>query len=78
MKWISVKDKLPELGEKVLVYTTGNNMYTGWINSENTFTVVSGSHGFVDSYTVTHWMPLPEPPQEKTKPEFDKYEVYYF
>jgi len=52
--WISVKDRLPELGTVVLVAKD--------IGSVNT--TYFGVNGFRDE-SVTHWMPLPEPPKEE-------------
>lgn len=56
-KWISVKDRLPEHGQEVIIYT-GHILkptvtaYTFWNPKYDTW-----SH-------VTHWMPLPECPEE--------------
>ena len=53
MEWISVKDRLPEDGIKVLVayntgyVTTGRQWFGKW-NGEG----------------ITHWMPLPPAPKE--------------
>ena len=70
-EWISVKDRLPPMYHMVLI--TGKNSAGG------SFGVIKGSHdgdkgqwyrddigSYVDSRgdTVTHWMPLPEPPKE--------------
>ena len=69
--WISVKDRLPPMYHMVLI--TGKNSAGG------SFGVIKGSHDgdkgqwyrddigqYVDSRgdTVTHWMPLPEPPKK--------------
>lgn len=72
-KWISIKDKLPEIGEEVIVYcpkcisrkvTALMRLirYEGateyfWDNS------YGGSNVHV-MHSVTHWMPLPESPKE--------------
>ena len=58
-KWISVKDKLPPKGINVIVCTTSRNIAIDYRygNSEDV-----GRTEF--RYSVTHWMPLPEPPKE--------------
>lgn len=56
-KWISVKDRLPEHGQEVIIYT-GNILkptvlsYQFWNPKYDTWT------------HVTHWMPLPEGPSD--------------
>ena len=62
-EWISVKDRLPEnIANRVLVVCERSNgvFYAHyekpfWINLETDKPFIS---------TVTHWMPLPEPPEE--------------
>ena len=55
-KWISVKDRLPKPNENVLVYCKEYGIYVDIHMS-------GGIFGYsMDS--VTHWMPLPEPPKE--------------
>ena len=61
MEWINVKDKLPEkdgpywtfngLDEKPSVIQQRVHMYDSW-------------HREFNSYTVTHWMPMPDPPKQ--------------
>lgn len=57
MKWISVKDKLPEKAGPYLVFHddigVGIALYLGglWLADNNHYEF------------VTHWMPLPEPPK---------------
>lgn len=69
-KWISVEDRLPDVGEKVMVCGVKNGMQVG------TFRGIS-RHGKSRKWwwkkntilEVTHWMPLPslpEPPKEDT------------
>lgn len=65
MEWISVKDRLPETDKMVLVvcnsaycekpYSTVGN-YTCWTSKK--WLTKSGA---IDT-SVTHWMPLPQPP----------------
>lgn len=58
--WISVKDRLPEEGQEVLVSTKSKN---GQRNVDKGY-ILPGKNRFVHRGTaeVTHWMPLPEPP----------------
>ena len=63
LKWISVKDKLPERYKRVLV-AFKNGMVT---ISMRTFEQYTGVFGFLfeSNYgPATYWMPLPEPPKE--------------
>lgn len=76
--WISVEDGLPpcdfefcETGEcvsnVVLIHsaaTYGFNMGMGHVNEDGVWNVYSGEHDFMNVLEVTHWMPLPDAPQE--------------
>lgn len=59
-EWISVKDRLPEVEERVLVYSYEDGINFGYfLGYEDGF--------FIDCVypnEPTHWMPLPEPPKE--------------
>lgn len=59
-RWISVKEKLPENHKEVLIYC-GSYHEIGWYESDNK----SWRSDFLGCCTddVTHWMPLPEPPE---------------
>ena len=59
MEWISVKDRLPDAFCPVIVYRKGHvergaRDVNGWWKVYGTRTK-----------SVTHWMPLPEPPEEE-------------
>lgn len=58
-EWISVKDRLPEDQEEVLVYTRSKN---GIRNIDKGYMAIDHfiHRGCAE---VTHWMPLPEPPK---------------
>jgi len=60
MEWISVSDRLPEVGNWCLAFSD-NQPEILFIDSHEP--VIWIQHGdWLDK--VTHWMPLPEPPNE--------------
>ena len=72
-EWISVKDRLPKsITNKVIVFCESEewNSYIGFGHYEDykgvqTWFNLETQMPFSEwSYTVTHWMPLPEPPKE--------------
>lgn len=61
MKWISVEDRMPELN-KVVIVEGGIAIH----NSDFQWVTMTGhDSGNVIQWTVTHWMPLPSPPESK-------------
>lgn len=60
-KWISVKDRLPDLDVEVLIFNGEiykgfrTDMYGPWIWTH---------YDYMPTHDVTHWIPLPEPPKE--------------
>lgn len=68
--WISVKDRLPEDGTRVLAYCPKIQKYFVGIarisgHSDNVYWWHEGARGAKYNVTskVTHWLPLPEPPE---------------
>lgn len=66
-QWISVKDRLPERSGDVLVchdeyYIMSVLSYSWRHKAFNAFDSLPTSENRIES--VTHWMPLPEPPKE--------------
>lgn len=62
-EWISVKDRLPEPWKQVLIYSLHDfcesAVYIGVPGKWR----VTWNHEMLDADSVTHWMPLPEPPK---------------
>lgn len=72
-KWISVEDRLPEDDVDVIVYAVSNNggytiavtFHTHTLYGLNIEGWASPWQYFTSHYTITHWMPMPEPPKEE-------------
>lgn len=58
MKWISVKDKLPETDDLVLTFSTE-------ITGHKYRLIVPNMNISTFPTSVTHWMPLPESPKSE-------------
>lgn len=70
-EWISVKERLPEQDGKVLCRygferegKRSGYMVTGCLDYYATDEIPHFQHASTGLY-VTHWMPLPEPPEEE-------------
>lgn len=64
-KWIPVTERLPKEWEEVLVWS-----YCGFCEVAVYLGIkgkwrVTWNHDLLEEDTVTHWMPLPEPPKEE-------------
>ena len=77
-EWIPVSERLPDFNEEVLIYAIG--IEDGFspvvaISETYIFQVLPISNGTIEwrdpwdffskNYEVTHWMPLPQPPEVK-------------
>lgn len=58
--WISVNDRLPEHCKNVLCVTTRGRPFVCKYDHRWKRWVIGGN------VTITHWMPMPEPPEEKS------------
>jgi hypothetical protein len=73
MDWIQVKERLPERDGAALVFARGIvtiaewGAKRGWYPSYRDDAVIG-----VSAHTITHWMPLPEPPIETAHAERDR------
>jgi len=70
MEWIALKDKTPNNNETVITWSQEGMRICRYTNEVGLFGKPIGEHKFcnlmskwmiVDKY-VTHWMPLPKPP----------------
>ena len=63
-EWISVKDRLPvDMGTVLIAHKGGVSF--AWFNGAYWTKGAATKHRPIK--TVTHWMPLPEPPKEASK-----------
>lgn len=67
MDWVSVKDRIPESEKRVLAYCAKTKkMFVGffWEGKYDKNWYLVGSKGrWYTATGVTHWAPLPEPPE---------------
>ena len=72
MEWISVKDELPTTQKLFMIHPEGkyNGMFAGFWpfddfkgHKKNTFEYENDDDDVFQVH-VTHWMPLPEPPNQ--------------
>jgi len=79
MEWISVKDRLPDPYQYVLVFSKkqggepsplsiARQFKTIWemmsTEDESNAVACGDLTWYMDAHEITHWMPLPKPPEE--------------
>ena len=65
-KWIPCSERLPEFGVDVLVYakTWEDHIQVAHRQYDGIMWELSDCEYYFSKSDVTHWMPLPEPPEE--------------
>ena len=64
-KWISVKERLPEVEADILAYIGEGSFVVCWMTHDGYWQCPAY---LMDKDDVTHWMPLPELPKEEGEP----------
>jgi len=64
-EWISVKDRLPDAGIRVLTLDKWGGIRDRELYAFTSGPLVFRPDGLHLGKDVTHWMPLPEPPEEE-------------
>lgn len=62
--WISVKERLPDVGMPVLICGKRHRVTAYYDNVLDAFRLTENENLCYAANCVTHWMPLPEPPKE--------------
>ncbi|MCK3277567.1 DUF551 domain-containing protein [Escherichia coli] len=64
--WISCSERMPDDGQHVIILCDGAFVLYAQYRDSEFFDVVRNGEEFFEtqSRNVTHWMPIPEPPQE--------------
>ena len=62
-EWISVDERLPEVGTRVVGYDYESNVRCYFITENRWW--IDGGWNTAKGWGITHWMPLPEPPKMK-------------
>ena len=64
MEWIKTSEKLPEQYQQVIYYFRHTGVSCGKYERTSDGDIFHSLNGFLCD-DVTHWMPLPEPPENK-------------
>ena len=62
-EWISVEDRLPEPWKQVLIYSRYDFCESAFYIGVPGKWRVTWNHEMLDADSVTHWMPMPQPPK---------------
>ena len=62
-EWVSVDDRLPKPSKRVLIYSRHGFCESAFYIGVPGEWRVAWNHEMLDADSVTHWMPLPEPPK---------------
>lgn len=72
--WISVEDRLPELGKDVFIVIEMKYEYEreietvvdiGWLNEDGDFAMINDWDEGQQHFKITHWQPIVLPKKEK-------------
>jgi hypothetical protein len=68
MKWISVKDQMPDFMVPIIFYSWSYGARIGYRGERGKKFIYFHQHASNSRYKdVTHWMPIPKPPNHETK-----------
>lgn len=79
-QWIQTKDRMPKMGQKVLVYLWMDKAVNqAWWNGENYILAAANEEGIVAVYEVkpeaiSHWQLMPDMPVESNDNDVEQWE----
>lgn len=65
-EWVKCSERMPEEGKDVIVYDDLEQVHEGCYfqyGDRTVWEIPSYNPSYYDEVNVTHWMPLPEPPE---------------
>jgi len=65
MEWIKVEDSLPNIRQECIL-TNGDYVYYGSLGKDGYFYQIEDFYKMRQENDITHWMPLPKPPNEES------------
>ena len=68
-EWISTKDRMPEDGKEVLFYGEMSFMVGGY-DADEDYWVLTDADTIAYPESITHWMELPERPDNDDRKEY--------
>lgn len=68
-QWVPCNESMPEVGTSVIIYATGHRVSAYYDAVKGVFRLTESEDLFYAKSAVTHWMPMPEPPEETNKDE---------
>lgn len=64
LRWVPMSERLPAPCQRVLYYLDVAGIHSGQYIGDDQSNVFGGRGGWLTD-DVTHWMPLPQPPQQE-------------
>ena len=64
-RWIPCSERMPEKDTSVIIYAAGHRVSAYYDAANGVFRLTEENGLFYRKSAVTHWMPMPEPPESE-------------